>query len=195
MARTKTYEPDKLADCALAAFWQYGFNATSMDDLVKATKVSRHGIYSDFGGKKELFLACFKRYELAVVAPAIEAVEKPNADIRQIADYFEHQIALAERAGLPSNGCFVANASTEVAPQDADVAGKVNQHNDRLAAGFSQALRNSNSNLATKNIEQLAEVIVVFANGLWSLSRSVTDAAVLRDRVTTFLTLIREQLK
>lgn len=198
MARTKTYEPDILADRALAAFWQNGFHATSMDDLVKATKVSRHGIYQDFGGKRGLFLACFERYELAIVKPAFEAVEKPHADIQQIAAYFETQIALAERIGLPDNGCFVANSSTEIAPQDKDVAMKVTQHNKRLAAGFSTALQNSqntNSKLAAKDIEQLAEVVVVFANGLWSLSRTVTDAATLRERVTTFLSMIREQLK
>ena len=198
MARTKTYEPETLADRALAAFWEHGFHATSMDDLVRATKVSRHGIYNDFGGKKGLFLACFKRYELAIVTPAFEAVEQHNADLEQIAQYFEHQIALAERIGLPGNGCFVANASTEIAAQDGDVANKVTQHNARLAAGFATALQNSQdptSNLAANDIKQLAETIVVFANGLWSLSRTVSDAAILRNNATTFLMLIREHLK
>lgn len=198
MPRSKSYEPDTLADRALLAFWEFGFHATSMDDLVRVTNVSRHGIYSEFGGKKGLFLACFERYQNTIVSPAFTAVEKPSADLTDIVDYFEYQIALAESVGLPGFGCFVANSSTEIAPQDPDVAKRVQQHNSRLANGFSAALRNSkqtDSQLTNSDISRLADVIVVFANGLWSLSRNTTDATSLREAVASFIKLIRERLK
>lgn len=197
MPRSKTYEPDTLADRALSAFWKYGFYATSMDDLVRVTKVSRHGIYSEFGGKKGLFFACFERYQNTIVSPAFSAVEAPGADLSAIADYFEHQIALAESVGLPGVGCFVANSSTEIAPQDLDVAKMVQQHNLRLANGFIAALQNSkqtNSELTDNDVSELANIIVVFANGLWSHSRNTDDASSLRGAVASFLKMIRERL-
>ena len=90
-----------------------------MGDLVEATDVSRHGIYSTFGSKKEAFLACFERYQNRVFSPAFNAVERADADLKSIAAYFEFQISQGEIAGLPGPGCFVANSATEVAPHDA----------------------------------------------------------------------------
>lgn len=198
MARPKSYDHESLTDSALAVFWQHGFYATSMDDLVRAANVSRHGIYSEFGGKKALYLACFERYQVSIVDPAFNTVERPTASLKDIENYFEHQIALAESTGLPGLGCLVANASTEIAPHDKDVEAKVLFHNARLKRGFFGALQNSaptSSKIEIKSVEQLASILVVFTNGLWSLSRNTDDASMLRGLVASFLNTIREQLK
>lgn len=79
MPRQTSFTTSQLTDRALEHFWSHGFHASSMDDLVKATGVSRHGIYTAFGGKKALFLACFDHYQQAVVTPAFRLVEAPNA--------------------------------------------------------------------------------------------------------------------
>ena len=52
-------------------FWQRGYFATSMENLVSATGVNRSGIYTDFGGKDALFLASLKAYRERFAAPAI----------------------------------------------------------------------------------------------------------------------------
>jgi len=161
-----------------------------MDDLVKATGVSRHGIYTTFGGKKALFLVCFDRYQDSVVTPAFKVVEAPGADLRSVAKYFELQISRCEAVGLPGPGCFVANSATEAAPADADVMLQVQRHNDRLRRGFRAALRSSIPSLGKARATRLAEVMLIFTNGLWTLSRSVSDARVLRRATRDFLDLL-----
>jgi TetR/AcrR family transcriptional repressor of nem operon len=159
-----------------------------MDDLVKATGVSRHGIYGSYGGKKALFLACFGRYQRSVVTPAFAAVEAPNATLQSVSDYFEHQISLGESVGLPGPGCFVANSATEVAPGDPEVMTEVARHNDRLRRGFALALQNSAPSIEPQRTRELADVMVIFTNGLWTMSRSVKEGDVLRKAVQNFLT-------
>lgn len=193
MPRPVSFTTDQLVDHALLHFWSHGFHASSMDDLVKATGVSRHGIYATFGGKQALFLACFDRYQVEVVTPAFEVVEALSADLTSVAAYFETQIAYGEATGLPGPGCFVANAATEVAPGDADVMAKVQHHNDRLREGFSAALQRSAPDLDAGDARDLAEVMTIFTNGLWTLSRSVSDADVLRRAVRSFLNLLAER--
>lgn len=195
MPRNKSYETDDLARSALALFWMHGYGATSMDDLVKATGVSRHGIYSDFGGKRSLFLACFDTYRTEVVDPAFAPVEKPNAGMSAIAAYFETQIALAEQKGLPGPGCFVANAQTETAPHDEQVGMRVRAHNARLYGGFRNVLRRTaERDVPEERIQSLASTLVIFANGLWSMSRTVTDAAPLRQAVKAHLELLQQSI-
>ena len=192
MPRTTSFTSEQLADRALQHFWISGFHASSMDDLVKATGVSRHGIYTSFGGKKALFLACFEQYQRRVVTPAFETVEAPRATLQDVSEYFEWQIALGERAGLPGPGCFVANSATEVAPEDPDVMVEVARHNDRLRQGFASALQNTAPQLDPQRTYELADVMVIFTNGLWTKSRSVSDGDVLRKAVQSFLTLLMD---
>lgn len=167
-----------------------------MDDLVKATVVSRHGIYAEFGGKKGLFLACFDRYQELVVTPAFSSVERPGATLADVAAYFETQIALAEDMGLPGPGCFVANAATEMAPHDADVRARVDAHNCRLREGFRNALFTTRTlKTSTDNdVAEMADALLMFATGLWSMSRVAADAGVLRSSVTAILTSFQRRL-
>ena len=166
-----------------------------MDDLVQATGVSRHGIYSTFGGKKAMFLACFDRYQQAVVTPAFEVVEAPSAGLESVAEYFERQISWGEAAGLPGPGCFVANSATEVAPSDPEVMMQVKRHNDRLKRGFAGALTASMPSIDEGKVSNLAELLVIFTNGLWTLSRCVSNADTLRRAVRNFLRLLTENTK
>ena len=175
MPRRKAHNRNDLVLGAMDYFWRVGFNAASMDDLVKATNVSRHGIYSEFGGKHELFLACLAAYQKEVVTPAFAAVEAPGAGLETIADYFEFQIARAEEGGLPGPGCLVANTLTEIAPHKEDVMAATRAHNDRLQIGFIYALSNANkAALGEDDLNNLANLLVMSAQGLWSLSRSVS---------------------
>ncbi len=192
MPRPVSFTAEQLADRALQHFWVNGFHASSMDDLVKATGVSRHGIYAAFGGKKDLFLACFEQYQKTVVTPAFEDVEAEAANLSSVSDYFERQISLGEAAGLPGPGCFVANSATEVAPSEPDVLAQVEHHNNRLRTGFLNALQGSAPELDQVTADKLADVMVIFTNGLWTMSRSVPDGDDLRRAVRTFLDLIAE---
>lgn len=192
MPRTTSFTPDQLVDQALQHFWVHGFHASSMDDLVKATGVSRSGIYATFGGKRALFLACFEQYQRTVVTPAFDVVEAPGADLKSVSEYFERQIALGEAGGLPGPGCFVANSATDVAPQDPDVMTQVEHHNDRLRRGFARALKQSLPDLDPDMAREMADVMVIFTNGLWTMSRSVRDGNDLRLAVRNFLNLLTD---
>ena len=195
MARPRSYDSDTLALRTLMAFWQNGYFATSMDDLVRATGVSRHGIYKEFGGKKGMFLSSFDLYQKLIVGPAFEQVERRAATLKDVAAYFEQQISLAEENGLPGPGCLVANSATEVAQHDADVQRKIDYHNTRLRRGFSAAIRNSADGLSPRRSRQLSETVLVFATGLWALSRVTTDAKDLRRAVATFLGMVEGELE
>ena len=72
MPRPRSKSRDDLISSAMGVFWENGFNATSIEDLVASSGVGRGGIYSDFGGKEELFLACLEAYRARFADPAIQ---------------------------------------------------------------------------------------------------------------------------
>lgn len=60
MARPCAYDRDDLLRCATALFWERGFAGTSVDDVVRATGVSRSSLYAAFPDKSALFPATRK---------------------------------------------------------------------------------------------------------------------------------------
>ena len=62
MVRTRTFDPSAAITTAVDLFASKGYSDTSMDDIVKATGVSRYGIYGTFGNKRELFEQALDRY-------------------------------------------------------------------------------------------------------------------------------------
>ncbi len=197
MPRPKSHTPQNLAAAAMEQFWRFGFEATSMDDLVRATGVSRHGVYGDFGSKHGLYLAAFDAYQRDVVTPAFAQVEAPDAGLEAIKAYFEQQIRRAEEGGLPGPGCLVANAMTEKAPHDPDVLEKTRAHNERLRAGFFDALiRASNRKMKQRKATcaQLSNLLVVFASGLWSVSRTIDNGRHLRLMARSMIAMVEEKI-
>ncbi|MFK8047481.1 MAG: TetR/AcrR family transcriptional regulator [Halioglobus sp.] len=195
MPRPKSHTPTSLASAAMEVFWHHGYNATSLDDLVRSTGVSRQGIYSDFGGKRALFLSALERYNLEVVSPAFVQVEDSSADLGAVERYFMHQIERAESTGLPGPGCLVANTMTEIAAHDPEICAVVNAHNERLSTGFVNAFNNECHHQAIHldpaQTKALAATTVVFAQGLWSASRSTSDSKPLKNAVKHYLKLIQ----
>ncbi len=183
----------------MQVFWAHGYEATSLQQLVQKTGASRQSIYSDFGGKRELFLAALERYQEEVVSPALSPVEQAEATLPAVETYFHYQIGRAETAGLPGPGCLIANTITEVAPHDVEIYERVNAHNERLFLGFSKAFENeirtdNRRRHAAPNFDALATMTVIFAQGLWSTSRVVNDAAQLYLAVDHFLNMVKLEL-
>jgi TetR/AcrR family transcriptional regulator, transcriptional repressor for nem operon len=198
MPRPRSHSREALVEKAMFHFWHHGYEATSMDDLVQVTKVSRHGLYGEFGGKRELFAACLDAYGVSIVSPAFAQVETPGATLQTIANYYDYQFKRGRKSGWPPSGCLIANTMTELAPHDEIAANRVRQHNQRLHAGFLNALRNSRPagarNITAQNLDTLAAMMVTFTNGLWSTSRATPDPKLLRRIVRDFLTLIERRL-
>ena len=155
-------------------FWAHGYYATSIDQLVTATGVSRYGLYSEFGDKRGLFLAAAEIYIDEIVTPALARVERPGAGIDAIREYFVFQISLATKKGLPGPGCLLANTMVESGPQDRAFGRLVTDHLARLHQGFRAVLENDFRKSGAKNAadaDGLARLITIASQGLWSVSR------------------------
>src|SRR5689334_6119833 len=106
MARTKEFDPDVALQKALELFWERGYEATSMADLVRHLGVARASIYATFGGKHDLYVKAFERY-LHTRDPAIvDALSQPGPvlpAVRSLVESYAEQSLCDERR----RGCMV----------------------------------------------------------------------------------------
>lgn len=119
--RTKEFETDEIADAAMQVFWRRGYAASSVQDLVDGTGLSRSSLYSTFQNKQGLYQTALQRYELLTTLNNVKLLSgsgSPKALIRQLlVNVVEDELNDSEH-----KGCLVANACLELAGHDADVS-------------------------------------------------------------------------
>jgi TetR/AcrR family transcriptional repressor of nem operon len=104
----------------MEVFASRGYSNTSIDDVVKATGVSRYGIYGTFGNKRELFEQALEKYTERMGKASFMRLLEPDSSIAHIRDTFEarldHMCACGEQSG-----CLVIFTAMELAPRDKDI--------------------------------------------------------------------------
>ena len=60
--RTKSFDPNGATKRALEAFWQNGYEATNLPELLTAMSLGRASFYNAFGSKHELFVQTLDLY-------------------------------------------------------------------------------------------------------------------------------------
>ncbi len=176
-------------------FWVHGYEATSMADLVSTTGVGRGAIYSDFGGKKELFLACLSHFRDAAVTPAFAGVEAEDGDLAAIAAYLKDGVAQIQELGLPARGCLMGNTLTELGPHDDEILKVVRAHYGRLTRGFACALGNEiDQTPSNGQIRDLAGFLAVSVQGLWAYARGTDNIQSLNNKAATLIDLVELKL-
>ncbi|WP_412543221.1 TetR/AcrR family transcriptional regulator [Longispora sp. K20-0274] len=141
MPRPREFEPEQVLDTAMRAFWERGYRATSVADLVKATGLQPGSLYGAFaGGKRALFLASLERYSKLVVPEKLGALDDPAASLAEVRAYFDGLVRdLTTEEGR--QGCLLVNSAVELAATDPEVAAVVRGHHARLRDAFTRALR------------------------------------------------------
>ncbi|MGH3244462.1 MAG: TetR/AcrR family transcriptional regulator [Spirillospora sp.] len=191
MARTKEFDPDEALQRALDLFWERGYEATSMADLVARLGVARASIYATFGGKHELYLRAFEHYLRTTDPSVAEALSQPGPVLPQVRALIESYAAESSR-GRPRHGCFVVNTAVELAARDPEAARLVEASWTYLEASLTSALTRARAQgeLAPgRDPRALARFLVVFLQGLRVLGRAPADDARLHDATREALTI------
>jgi len=172
--RTKAFQPAEALDQAMELFWRDGYAATGLDRLVRRTGASRYGLYTTFGGKRDLFLASLERYSQAVMDPMLEPLESAQASGREIRAFFDRVVGLIRRPG-GRRGCLVCNVAFERGGVDAAAARRVRQHFDRVRRLLARALANAHRDGSVSRrlaVAPCADHLLGVAAGSFLLARS-----------------------
>ncbi|MFT3802595.1 MAG: TetR/AcrR family transcriptional regulator [Burkholderiaceae bacterium] len=128
--RTKEFEPDEVADAVMRVFWQRGYAATSIQDLVEGTGLSRSSLYGTFENKQGLYQQALQRYE-AVTTANVELLAGPGSP-KDLIRRLLMRVVEDELGDPQRRGCLVANATLELAGKDEAVAELVSHNFQRL---------------------------------------------------------------
>lgn len=163
MGRPKSYEREKVIECAMRLFWKKGYEGTHLDELVRVTGLNRFSLYSEFGGKEGLFLETLRFYAVGLsdLTQALEAQPLGSENIRR---YF--RLLVSDRF---FHGCYLINTIRErhVVPRKAFHL--LEQVLDRGRESFRKNLLAASERGQGKkapNVEGLIHFLIAFEMGI-----------------------------
>lgn len=131
MARPREFDMDEVLDAALDAFWDRGFEATSMADLMEVTGLHKGSIYKAFGSKHDLFTQALTRYldgSYEQMKEVLGGAASARDGVRRWMDLVLNHCGDGGRR----RGCLAVNAIVELGPHDEETEDRVRKHFGRV---------------------------------------------------------------
>lgn len=166
MARRKEFDPEERMEKARDLFWQKGYNATSMEDLVQTMGLNRGSIYDTYGDKHSLYLQCLGNYAAEKLREHKEAAlgTSPMEKVENMI------LSVVEATVNTGKCCMAVNSTFELATVDQSVHSIINDNWNDIVNFFEQLLtdaREVGEISAEKDPRLLAEFIAANFTGLW----------------------------
>lgn len=122
MARPKQFDPEVALLKAMNLFWERGYNATSIEELVQAMGINRASLYSTYGDKRSLFLQAITCYRNKTLTPQIQQMVNSGDILTYLERMLDpHTINDPCSETQLTLGCFLANCVTELGDSDPDI--------------------------------------------------------------------------
>lgn len=193
MARQKEFDRDAVLEKAMRLFWQKGYEATSIQDLVDHMGINRGSLYDTFGDKHRLYLEALDHYQQGAGSAAtfgcIEACASPLAAIRQLfANLVEAAVSDDDRSG-----CFAVNASVELAARDQELAERAELSITNMEQQFLAILQQAQAKgelHGAHDLRALARFLVNGVIGIRAMAKMKPERALLEDVVKTTLSIL-----
>ena len=144
MARHREFDEAEALKTLKELFWREGYEGASYADIMSATGLGKGSLYAAFGEKRSLYLKALAAYVEAEVADAAALLNGEGDAARlsgrkRIEAFLEFPVAAVADEG-DRRGCFLCNASVELAPFDKDVEAAATQAMSRLTTALKTAL-------------------------------------------------------
>lgn len=141
--RPREFDEDEVLDAVIELFWEQGFEAASLTDIVEAAGLNKSSLYNTFGSKDELFRRALDRY----ICGRSEMLDQMTSgdggldDVLAIVEMLRSEV-LGEHG---RRGCLAINSSAELGFENSEVI------------EFAQRFRDSMRNALRRPLERAAD--------------------------------------
>src|SRR5688572_89505 len=134
------FNEEEVLQKATNLFWLKGYNGTSMDELTKATCLSRSSIYNSFGTKYNLFIQCLNHYKQNQYKALTLSLHRSDSSLNKIQLLFRLAIDDLTR-DKDKKGCLIVNTTAELANLEDKISTFVKKNMEDFENLFQQLIK------------------------------------------------------
>jgi TetR/AcrR family transcriptional repressor of nem operon len=192
MARKKQFDKEEVLNKAMKLFWEKGYYATSMENLVSTLGINRASLYTTFGSKYDLFEQALDKYNSTNSARIADYLYYQLNVRKGLQLLFENLITEALLGGC-SKGCFMVNTTTELANFNPVLDKKLQDSRLNLETIFYNYLKYGVDNgqiSPYKDMKTIAAYLFTVQSGLYVNSKINSSKEELGKTVTAALSIL-----
>jgi TetR/AcrR family transcriptional repressor of nem operon len=192
MARQKEFNREEALQKAMEVFWSRGYEAASIQDLVKHMGINRQSLYDTFGDKHALYLKTLDRYREVESRKLFELLERGGSVKRALKQLFAGAVEGSLCAG-ERRGCFMGNAMSELAGRCKDTAVRARSNMAAIEDTFYRALLRGKKEGELKGVRDpraVARFLASSLQGLVLMAKAAPDRKTLEDVAKVTLSVV-----
>jgi TetR/AcrR family transcriptional repressor of nem operon len=183
MARPREFNREEVFRKALYLFWNKGYYATSLDDLLKATGLSKSSFYPAFKSKRELFLLAFNFYRSQWRDRLKSTVSFERSGRQSIEEFFRGFVLPGSEKEY-SFGCMIVNQTIEMFPHDEEVRKLIESDFHFMEVKLTEIIKRGQADGSIKRVkdpQQMARFLMTVYHGSQMMIRTGKDKSWFRD--------------
>ena len=192
--RDRQFDETAVLDQAMDLFWEKGYDATGMAELVERMGIGRQSVYNTFGDKRALYLAALERYAETMHGQALGILRGSGSALGRIRQIIR---AWQENASAPAcRGCFFVNGAAGLEASDEDVADLINRHQRVLEDAFRDVLieaQEAGEAAFEGTPRAMARTLMALGFGMQVVGKTSPPKAAIQDIADTAVRLIEKQ--
>src|SRR5260370_15829395 len=192
MGRHKEFDREETLHKAMEVFWSRGYEAASIQDLVKHMGINRQSLYDTFGDKHALYLQALDRYREVESRKVFELMERPGSVKKSVRQLYEGVVKKALGDGQ-RRGCFMGNAMSELAGRCKETAARTCSNMAAAEGAFYHALLRGKKEGELKGLRDpraVARFLNSSLQGLVLMAKTNQDRKTLEDVVKITLSVL-----
>ena len=178
MPRRKEFDREEVLIKAMTVFRDKGYEATSMQDLVRRMGINRFSLYQTFKSKHDLFVEALQAYYENVALPFFARLRDSDQGLRVLETTLMEMVSRIQTGQSP-NGCLLCNTMAERgAKKDKRTASILARYLNRVENDFRAALVRAKALREISgdaNVRERAKVLVAYSTGLLSLAKVLNE--------------------
>ncbi|ARE36375.1 TetR/AcrR family transcriptional regulator [Rhodococcus sp. D-46] len=169
----RKFDVDAALDKAMYAFWEHGYEGTSVAMLTAAMQINPPSLYSAFGGKEGVFFAAVDHYN----ATRGDFMDRAFAEEREASELIRRLLNDAASHYTDEScpgGCLIISAAVSVTDANSHIANRLRDMRNANVVLLSQRIAADIANgllPADSDPEDLAEFIGVVIQGMSQRAR------------------------
>jgi TetR/AcrR family transcriptional repressor of nem operon len=188
----KKFDRDEVLERAMQLFWEQGYEATGVTQILERVGIGRQSLYNTFGDKRSLFLEALGHYFRTRVGPLLAQLQAPGSAVENIREVF--RIAEKQLMQKEFHGCMIGNATAELPLNDPEVKERVRSYLKLMEDAFADTLKRGQEQgeiIGELDARDLARVFVHTLQGVILLNKVLRDPRVVESVLRSSMGLIR----
>ncbi|MFD8809497.1 TetR/AcrR family transcriptional regulator [Streptomyces sp. NPDC059597] len=181
MGRPRNFNENQVLESVREQFWNRGYSATSLQDLMGVTGLGKGSLYGAFGDKHQLFLQVLDSYREEQLTSVRQVLTRPGPALERLTLLLEGA-ANGFAEDVQRRGCFMVNSTSELHGQDPEVVSRARatyqEVEDLLTTCVEEAQRQGDLD-PKADPQELGRLLLAVLQGIEFLAKTNMDGSAL----------------